>query len=88
MSILLLTAVRAVLALGVSPLTSFILTFRMVSVGKLVISGTVSSIFFYLSIVYIFLTTSLLTTLLSFLKSTGRGANLPISNLSTSFQIA
>ena len=52
-------AVRAVVVaklviLGISLLTSFILALRVVLVTKLVISGVLSSIFFYLSIIYIF----------------------------------
>ena len=36
---------------GISRLTSFILALRVVLVAKLVISGILSSIFFYLSII-------------------------------------
>ena len=82
LSILFLTAVRAVLVtklvilcispltsfilalrapvaaklaiLGMSPLTSFTLALRKALVAKLVISGILSSIFFYLSIIYLF----------------------------------
>ena len=46
--------VDKLLILGISPLTSFKLALRVVLVAKLVISGTLSSMFHYLSIIYIF----------------------------------
>ena len=57
LGILFSTAVRAVVVtklviLGISPLTSFILALRVVLVVKFVISGNLSSIFFYLSIIF------------------------------------
>ena len=64
-------------------LTSFIFVLRLLLVAKLQISGILSSIFFILASYSVFLTTSLLTTLLNLLKSAGTGANLSISNLST-----
>ena len=69
--------------LGISLLTSFILVLRVVSVAKLVMSGILFSIFFILALYSVFLATSVFTALLSLLKSTGTGANLSISNLST-----
>ena len=45
--------------------------------------GISSSILLILESYSVFLTTSFFTTLLSLLKSTGTGANLSISNLST-----
>ena len=49
------TVVRALILVnllsGISRLTSFILALRVVLVAKLVISGILSSIFFYLSII-------------------------------------
>ena len=88
--ILLSTAVRvAVVAkliiLGISPLTSFILTLKVVLVAKLVISGTLSSIFLILVLCILytyFLTTSFFTALLSLLKSTRTGTYLSTLNLS------
>ena len=60
LGILFPTVVRAVVVaklvmLGTSTLTSFILALRIVVLlAKLVISGILASIFFYLSITYIF----------------------------------
>ena len=71
------------LIFGILALTSFILVLRIVLVANLVISGILSSIFLILRSYSVFLTTSFFTTLLSLLKSTGTGANLSISNLST-----
>ena len=73
-------ALRAAVAaklviLGISPLTSFTLALRKALVAKLVISGILSSIFFYLSIIYLFLTASFFTSSLSLLKSIGTGFN-------------
>ena len=73
------------LILGISPLTSFILALRVVSVTKLVVSGILPSIFLILALYTSFLTTSFFTALLRLLKSTGTGANLSISNLSDYF---
>ena len=42
-----------------------------------------SSIFLISALYSVFLTTSIFTTFLSFFTSTGRGANFPISSLST-----
>ena len=53
--------------LGISPFTPFILALREVLVAKLMIAGILSSTSF--------LTTSLFTTLVSLLKSTGTGTN-------------
>ena len=69
--------------LGISFLTSFIFVLRLLLVAKLLISGILSSIFFILASYSVFLTTSLLTTLLNLPKSTGTGTNLSISSLST-----
>ena len=75
--------------LAVSFLTSFIFVLRLLLVAKLLISGILSSMFFILASYSVFSTTSLLTTLLNLLKSTGTGANLSISSLSTSvFKLA
>ena len=75
--------------LGISFLTSFIFVLRLLLVAKLLISGILSSMFFILASYSVFSTTSLLTTLLNLLKSTGTGANLSISSLSTSvFKLA
>ena len=71
------------LILGISALTSFIFLLRMVLVAKLVIYGIFSSILLILALYSVCLTTSFFTTLPSLLKSTGTGANLSISNLST-----
>ena len=71
------------LVLSISVLTSFTFVLRIVFVAKFVISGILSSIFLILALYSVFLTTSFLTTLLSLLKSTGTGSNLPVSNLST-----
>ena len=57
--------------LGVSSLSSFILTLREALVTKLVISGISSSIFLILALYTYFLTTSI-----NLLKSTGRSNNL------------
>ena len=56
---------------------------RVLLVAKLVISGILSSIFFILALYTSFLTMSFFIALLSLLKSTGTGTNLPILNLST-----
>ena len=49
--------VAKLVILGISPLTSFILALRVVLVAiSTEISGILSSIFFYLSIIYIFFT--------------------------------
>ena len=69
--------------LGISPITSFILTLRIVLVAKLVISGIPSSISLILALYTSLVTTSVFTTSLGLLKSTGAGTNLPTSNLST-----
>ena len=84
------TAVRAVVVanlaiLGILLLISFILELRVVLKAKSVISGILSSIFFILAFYTSFLTTIFFTTSLSLLKSTGTGANLSTSNLSTLF---
>ena len=88
LGILFSTTVRTVVVaklvkLGISPLTSFILAIRLVLVGKFVISGISLSIFLILALYTDVLTTSLFTTLLSLLKSTGLVSNFRISNLST-----
>ena len=75
------TALRAVLLaklviLGVSSLSSFILTLRESLVTKLVISGISSSIFLILALYTYFLTTSFFITSFNLLKSTGRSNNL------------
>ena len=72
-------AVAKLVILGVSFLTSFILALS----SKLVISGILSSIFFILTLYTSFLTTSIFTTSLSLLKSTGTGTYLLTSDLST-----
>ena len=46
--------VTKLVILGISPLTSFILALRVVLVAKSAISGVLSSIFVYLSIMFIF----------------------------------
>ena len=71
--------------LGILVLTSFIFALRIDLVAKLLISGVLSSIFFILALYSVFLTTSFLTTLLNFLKTTRTGTNLSKSNLSTFF---
>ena len=80
------TAVRAVVVamlvtLDVGPLTSFILALKEALVAKLVISGTLFSIFLISALYTSFLMTSFFTTSLSLLKSKGRCTNLLISNL-------
>ena len=66
MAILFSAAVKALVVaklviLSVSPLTSFILALRVVSVARLEISDILSSIFFTLALYTSFLTTSLFT---------------------------
>ena len=63
--------------LGISPLTSFILVLRVVSVAKLIILA------FYLHFLILALYISFLTTSLSLLKPRGAGTNLSTSNLPT-----
>ena len=46
--------VTKLVILGISPLTLFILALRVVLVAKSVTSGILSSIFVYLSIIFIF----------------------------------
>ena len=82
------TAARAVvvanlLFLGNASSTSFILGLREALVAKLVISDILSSIFLILALYTSFLTTSVFTSSLNLLKSTGAGTNLSSSNLST-----
>ena len=60
--------VAELLILGISFLASFILALRLVLVAKLVIWGILFSIFFILALYTSFLTTSLSTASLSFLK--------------------
>ena len=86
--ILFSTAVNAEVAakpliLGISFLTSFMFVLRILLVAELLISGILSSIFFFLALYSVLLTTSFLTALLNLLKSVGTGTNLSISNLST-----
>ena len=86
--ILFSTALRGVLVaklviLGISPLTSFVLTLIVASVAKLEISGTLSSTFLILTSYTSFLTSSFFTTSLNLLKSTGAGNNLSKSYLSS-----
>ena len=57
-------------------MTSFILALRVVLAAKLLISGTLSSIFLILALYTSFLTTSFFTTLFSLLKSAEAGTNL------------
>ena len=71
--------VTKLVIVGISFLTSFILTLRIVLVAKLVISAILSSL--SLASYTSFLTTPFFTTSLSLFKSTG--TNLSISNLST-----
>ena len=90
LGILFLTTVKAVVVaklviLGISPLISFILALTVVSVAKLVTADILSSMLLILVLYASFLTTSLFTTLLSLLKSTGIVSNFPISNLSALF---
>ena len=61
--------------LGTSFLTSFIFVIRIILVAKLVISGILSSIFFFFGLYSVFLTTSFSTTLINLLKPTGTGTN-------------
>ena len=66
MAILFSAAVKALVVaklviLSVSPLTSFILALRVVSVARFEISDILSSIFFTLALYTSFLTTSLFT---------------------------
>ena len=75
--------------LGISFLTSFIFVLRLLLGAKLLIFSILSSISFILASYSVFLTTSLLSTLLNLIKSAGTGANLSIYNLSTSvFKLA
>ena len=74
LSILFSTAVRAVVVaklviLGISLLTSFILTLRVILVAKLVVSGILSSMFLILVLCTSFLT-SFFTVSLSLLRPT------------------
>ena len=69
--------------LGISVLNSLIFVLRIVLVAKLVISGTLSSIFFILGLYSAFLMALFFTTLVSLLKSAGTDSILPISNLCT-----
>ena len=83
---------------GIYLLTSFILTLRHALVANFVVSGILSSKFLTLALYISFLTASLFTKSVSFLKSTGTHTtflfkllklfgtffNLSISNLSTS----
>ena len=69
--------------LRISFLTSFILALRIILVAELVISGILSSVSLILALYTYFLATSLFTTSLSSLKSTGTVTNLSTSNLST-----
>ena len=75
------------LILGISPLTSFILALRealVALVEKLLISGILSSIFFFMSALYTsFLTTSFFTASFGLLKSTGTAIHSSTSNLSS-----
>ena len=71
------------LILGILALTSFTFVLRIVLVAKLVISGILSSMFLILALYSVLLTTSFFTASLSLLKSTGKGANLSLSNIST-----
>ena len=79
------TVVRALILVnllsGISRLTSFILALRVVLVAKLVISGILSSIFFYLALYISFPRISFFTTSLNLLQSTGTDTNLSKSNL-------
>ena len=68
-------------------MTSFILALRVVLAAKLLISGTLSSIFLILALYTSFLTTSFFTTLFSLLKSTETGTNLQHLIYLFSFQI-
>ena len=68
--------------LGISFLTSFILTLRVVLVAKLVISGILPSIFFILALHTSHLTALFFTKSLSLLKSTRTGITLSTSNSS------
>ena len=68
---------------GIWFLISFIFVLRSVLLAKLLISDILSSMFFILALYSVFLTTSLFTTLLNLLKSTGTVTNLSISILST-----
>ena len=79
--------VAKLVILGISFLTSFIFALRVVSVAKLAIPGVLSAIFFILALDASFLTT-LFTTSLSFLKSTGTGTTLSTSNLSAFFNLS
>ena len=74
--------------LGISPLTSFTLALRKALVAKLVIPGILSSIFFYLSIIYLFLTASFFTSSLSLLRSIGTGFNSSTFELSTLIKVS
>ena len=83
---LFILALRAVVVaklviLCITFLISFILALRVVLVAKLVILGILSSIYLILTLYTSFLTTSIFTRSLSFLKSTGTGTTLSTTNL-------
>ena len=88
LGILFSTAVRALVVdnlviLGISPFTSFILALRIGLAAKLVLSGTLSSMFFISALYTSFLTTSFLTTSCSLLVSTEIGTKISTSYLYT-----
>ena len=60
--------------------TSFVLKLRVVLVAKLVILGILSSMLLILTLYRSYLKTSLFTTWLSLLQSTGTGTNLSASS--------
>ena len=85
LGVLFSTAVRAVVVaklvmLGNLFLISFILALRVAVVAKLVISGILSSISLILVLSTSFLTTSIFTTSLCFIESTGTSTSLLTSN--------
>ena len=74
-----LTWLAKLVILGILFLTSFTLALGKVVVTKLVVSGILSSIFFFLALYTSFLTI-FFTISSSLLKSTGTGFNLSASN--------
>ena len=74
--------VAKLVILGISPLTTIILTLNVRLVATLVISGILSSIFLILALYKSLLQHHFLTTSLSLLKLTGKASNLLISSLS------
>ena len=79
--------VAGLIILAILFLTSFVLALRVVLVAKLIISRTLSSIFFILAYIFYisFVKKSFFIASLSLIKSTGTGTNLSTSSLSNLF---